>query len=105
LLNGERIAPLKNGFTFYTYSTPGLPGENWADTGIRDRFFKSYEEARTAVLDIREALADDPDDDTWRPLRIEKIDMLPVTENSILALLNDGVGALVENYEIVEVIE
>lgn len=97
---------MKNGFTFYTYSTPGLPGEaRWDDTGIRDRFFKSYEDVRNTVLDIREALADDPDDETWTPLRIEKIDMLPVTEDSILALLNDGVGAFIQNYEIVEVIE
>ena len=54
---------LKNppSYTFYTYSVDGIPPEErWKPTGISDIFFDSLEEARSAVIALREDVAADP---------------------------------------------
>lgn len=92
-------------FTFYTYSTATEAGENrWAFTGIRDIFFDNVPAVREAVLEMRKDVTADPEVE-WSPIHIEKIETLPVSKDTLLAFLNDGVGAFIKRYEIVETIE
>ncbi|MDE3854418.1 hypothetical protein [Sinorhizobium meliloti] len=35
---------------------------------------------------------------------IERIEMLPLTKDTLLALLNEGMGAVLKSYEIVETV-
>lgn len=92
-------------FTFFTYSLV-FPCEEprWRDDGIGDVFFASAEKARAAVDELRDAIADEPDHDL-PPMRVERIETVPVTKEAMLALLNKGVGAIVGAYEIVQTIE
>ncbi|WP_104668770.1 hypothetical protein [Ensifer adhaerens] len=92
-------------FTFYTYARVDPSREDrWAYTGISDIFFDDEESARQ---DLRELRADVESEAgyTWQPMQLEKIETLPVSRETILALLNDGVGSFVRKYEIVEVID
>lgn len=91
--------------TFYTYSRRGIADPNrWANTGIPDSFFEDVEAARQAVRAIRKEVATDPVDQ-WSPVNIEKVETHPVTRNALLALLNEGVGAIIKSREIVETVE
>ena len=92
-------------FTFFTYS-PVLPIEEprWRDDGIGDAFFASAEMARAAIVELRDAVADDPAH-ILPSMRLERIETVPVTKEAMLALLNEGVGAIVGTYDIVETIE
>lgn len=91
-------------FTLFTYSPDVEPGEaRWRDDGIADAFFGSAENARAAIVELREAVAEEPDH-IWPPMRLERIETVPVTKDTILALLNDGVGAIVKAYDIIETI-
>lgn len=97
--------PQVQSFTFYTYSMISEMDEaRWAYTGIRDIFFDTFEAAREAVLELRSDTESDPEME-WKPTRIEKIETLPVSGQTMLALLNDGVGAFVNKYEIIETID
>ncbi|MGV2184098.1 hypothetical protein [Rhizobium rhizogenes] len=92
-------------FTFYTYSAATKPEEQrWAYTGIPDNFFGDIHSARAAVLELRNDIIDDPDGE-WPRMHIERIETLPVSQDTLLAFLNDGVAALIKRYEIVETIE
>jgi hypothetical protein len=77
--------------------------DRWAHTGIRDVFFDTFDAAREAVVELRSDIDSDPEM-TWSPTRIEKIETLPVSAQTILALLNDGMGAFIKKYEIIETI-
>jgi hypothetical protein len=91
-------------YTFYTYADAALPLiERWTPTGLRDIFFVDLEEARRAVLAMREDLAADPDID-WTATNIEKVVTVPISQASILALLNDGPRAFVADHEVLETI-
>lgn len=91
-------------FTFYTYSMIGdFDEDRWVYTGLPDAFFDSHAAAREAVLGLRSDIEADPEQD-WRATRIEKIETLPVSAQTLLALLNDGVGAFIKKYEIIETI-
>lgn len=92
-------------FTFFTYSSV-LPIEEprWRDDGIGDAFFASAEKARAAIVELRNAVADDPDH-ALPPIRLERIETVPITRDAMLALLNEGVGAIIGAYDIVETIE
>lgn len=91
-------------FTFYTYSQAGIPSEErWVQTGIPDIFFEDPEEVRSAVIALREDVAADPEVE-WPTLVIEKIETVPISQSSILALLNNGPGAFVASREIIETI-
>jgi len=77
-------------FTFYTYSNAGTPAEErWKPTGIPDIFFDSREEAQCAVLEMRDDITADPEIE-WPVMIVEKVLTVPISQKSILALLNDG---------------
>jgi len=89
-------------FTFYTYSNAGVQAEErWKPTGIPDIFFDSYEQAQRAVKEMRADILADPDME-WPVMNIEKVVTVPISPASILALLNDGLGTFVQQYEVVE---
>jgi len=91
-------------FTLFTYSPDVEPLEaRWRDDSIGDAFFGSAENARAAIVDLRDAVANEPDHDC-PPMRLERIETVPVTKDAILALLNDGVSAIVKSYHIIETI-
>lgn len=98
--------PLAEGlvFTFYTYGDARIPREErWKPTGLRDIFFNNYDDVKRTVLAMRDDIADDPDME-WETTNIEKVETIPICESSILALLNDGPGAFVDRYEVLETI-
>ncbi|MBO9195969.1 hypothetical protein J5277_17845 [Rhizobium sp. 16-449-1b] len=89
-------------FTFYTYSNAGVTAEErWKPTGIPDVFFDSHEEAQRALKEMRADIVADPEME-WPVMNIEKIVTVPVNSESILALLNKGLGSFVQRYEVVE---
>lgn len=91
-------------FTFYTYSPDVEPVElRWRNDDIGDAFFGSVETARAAVDELRRAVAQEPGHEC-PPMRLERIGTVPVTNEVMLALLNDGVGAIVKSYDIIETI-
>ena len=91
-------------FTFYTYSPAGIPlEERWARTGIPDIFFDDCEEARRAVMALRDDVTADPEVD-WPTMILEKIETVALTKSSVLALLNEGPGAFIASYDVIETI-
>ena len=91
-------------FIFYTYSpTFQSAGSRWRDDGGRDPFFGSAESARQAIVDLRKAVSSESDHDL-PPMHLERIVTVPVTKEAMIALLNSGVSAIVENYDIIETI-
>lgn len=91
-------------YTFYTYSDAAVPLEDrWKPTGLRDIFFADREEAKRAVLAMRDDIAADPDME-WTSTNIEKVVTVPISHSSIMLLLNSGPGAFVADYEILETI-
>lgn len=97
--------PGEQSYTFYTYSVvPSMDEPRWHDDGIGSIFFDSAEAAQQAVLDLYNELADDPENDLTS-MRLEKVETLPIMKETLLALLNEGVGAIVQHYEIIETIE
>ncbi len=91
-------------FTFYTYSPANDDEDRWAYTGIPDSFFRDENEAREELRTLRRDVITDPED-IWPPMRLEKIATLPISKETIFALLNDGVGAFVQSYEIIDIID
>lgn len=95
---------LKNppSFTLYTYSVAGIPPEErWKPTGISDIFFDSIEQARSAVIALREDVVADPEME-WATTVLEKMETIPLDRAAVLALLNHGPGSVVARCEIVE---
>lgn len=91
-------------FQLYTYSVVRDPEEpRWAETGIADIFFGSFEEAKAEITRLREDV-EAGDDEAFPPIRIEKIETLPVSKANLLTLLNEGMGAFLKSYEIVETV-
>ncbi|NEK20699.1 hypothetical protein [Rhizobium leguminosarum] len=91
--------------TFYTYARVDEGrGNRWAYTGLRNFFFCDEASAREALRELRGDIESDPDD-TWAPMQLEKIETVPVSRESVLALLNDGIGAFVKRYEIIETLD
>lgn len=54
-------------------------------------------------MELRNDVTKDSDDD-WPTINIEKVEIGPLTKTAVLALLNDGIGAIVRSREIVETI-
>ncbi|MNW04563.1 hypothetical protein D3C71_2006710 [compost metagenome] len=91
-------------YAFYTYSDAAVPlGERWKSTGLRDIFFADREGARRAALAMRDDIAADPDME-WTAKNIEKVVAVPLSHSNILLLLNNGPGAFVADYEVLETI-
>ncbi len=89
-------------FTFYTYSVAGIPTEDrWRPTGIAEIFFDSLEEARGAVIALRNDITADPDME-WSSTVLEKIETIPLDQEAVLALLNRGPAGIVASCEVVE---
>lgn len=88
----------------YTYTSDPLDAETrWKEDGIGNEFFASFDEARQVVLDLRKDIAEDTEVEL-RPIHIERVEILSVAGENVLTLLNEGIGPLVRNYEIVETI-
>lgn len=92
-------------FTLYAFSH-GMTrkGERWADTGIRETFYGSAEAARQAAFEFCKELGVE-DDTPWPRTLIEKIETPPISKDNLLVLLNDGVAAFIQKYEIIETID
>jgi hypothetical protein len=98
----EKSLENPHSFTFYTYSVAGIrPEERWKPTGISDIFFDSLEEARSAVITLREDVLGDPEME-WATTVLEKMETVPLDRAAVLALLNHGPGGVVARCEIVE---
>ncbi|MGO6982553.1 hypothetical protein [Rhizobium leguminosarum] len=91
--------------TFYTYARVNeARGDRWGYTGVPNFFFCDEGGAREALRELRGDIESDPDD-TWTPMQLEKIETVPLSRESILALLNDGIGAVVNQYEIIDILD
>ena len=88
---------------FYTYSFASVPEAlRWQGEENSSPFFSTLDDARGAILDLRETTATEF---AWEPMRLERIETLPLTAETLLILLNKGVGAIIRNYEVVQTIE
>lgn len=89
-------------FELFTYS-PVRDSEEprWKETGIPNAFLGSIEEVRAEIIGLQddlEAAGEEP----LSPIRIEKIETLPMSQANLLILLNNGIGAFLKSYEVVE---
>lgn len=92
-------------FTFYSYSRVDENCDNrWANTGVPEIFFCDEESARKDLYELREDIESETEN-SWSPMQLEKIETVPISKESLLALLNYGMGAIVKSYEIIDVIE
>lgn len=92
-------------FTFYTCArVDEARDERWAYTGIPETFYPDEGTAREALRQLRHDVESDPDD-SWTPMQLEKIETVPVSRESVLALLNDGIGTFVKRYTIIDTID
>lgn len=92
-------------FVFYTFANVETVEEpRWKDTGIPETFYETLEDARSEVAALRADLMAGEHDEV-PPMQIERIETLPMSKANVLTLLNDGVGACLKSYEIVEVVE
>ncbi|MGE0282578.1 MAG: hypothetical protein AB7P20_18470 [Rhizobiaceae bacterium] len=96
---------MSQSFTLYSYSPSTEPeSERWADPYIPGIFFDDIHAVREAVMTLRKDITADPEMD-WPAMRIEKLETHPVSKQALLSLLNDGVGAFLKSYEVVEIID
>lgn len=85
----------------YSYSHCNEPLETrWVDDGIPDSFYSELEEARQAVLELRKEVGEEE----WTPMRVERIEIEPMTAENVLILLNDGIAAVLIAYDVVETV-
>lgn len=103
-LGGNRVSASPS-FTFFTYSLV-FPREEprWRDDGCRDTFFATMENVRKAVAAVRDEVSHERDQDV-PSMHIERIETVPLTMDAVLALLNEGVGAIVKRYDVIETVE
>ncbi|MBX4952696.1 hypothetical protein HJA95_24680 [Rhizobium binae] len=91
-------------FVFYTSRLQGAMKEDrWAYTGTPDIFYHTHEDARADIMAMLKQIEDEPDE-TPGVHQIERIETLPVSKDTLLALLNGGMGAFIKSYEIVEIV-
>lgn len=91
-------------FVFYTSRLQGATKEDrWAYTGTPDIFYHTHEEARADVMTMLKDIEAEPEETPGVQL-IERIETLPIAKDTLLALLNHGVGAVLKSYEIVETV-
>lgn len=95
---------IKNPAFIYAYSFVSVPEAlRWkGEEQNSSPFFGNIDEARRAVLALREKTCREF---SWEPVRLEKIQTLPLTPQTLLTLINHGVGAIIESYDILELIE
>jgi len=86
----------------YAYTGKLELGEDrWTDRTLPDYFYEEQDAARQDLLALRAQLATDPEN-SYPPLCLEKIETVPMTRAAIMALLNDGVSAIISSYEVIE---
>ena len=54
-------------------------------------------------MSLRDDTMGDPEVE-WPAMLLEKIETIPITRSGVLALLNNGPGAFIANYEVIETI-
>lgn len=94
--------------TFYTFVVGKHDaGDRWHNDGHDGPFFETEGEAREAILDFFDVrkVEDKVEDGPPPPMQLEKIVTVPITREALLALFNNGVGAIVQHYEIIETID
>jgi hypothetical protein len=92
-------------FIFYSYArVDENRDDRWSYTGIPEIFFYDEESAREALRELRGDVESEPES-RWPPMQLERIETLPISKDSIFALLNDGVGAFVKSYEVIDIID
>jgi hypothetical protein len=99
----EKAMAQEQTFELYSYSRISHREEpRWKETGIPSEYFADLDEARAAVIRIREELAEDHDDvDAYR---LERIRTAPLSKANLLILLNQGMGAFLSSYEVMETV-
>lgn len=93
------------GFTLYTYSRCDRPASEprWQNDGTGNDFFDSAEATKAALTDLKNEVLAAPEE-TWVPMQIETVEILPLTNANLVTLLNEGVGALIKSHEVVETV-
>ncbi|NTF47052.1 hypothetical protein [Rhizobium rhizogenes] len=87
----------------YTIQSDDPDNKRWKCAELPDAlFFSTLDEVRAEVIDLRED-TDEVFPDGVPPIRIERIETLPVTKESLLILLNKGIEPFITDYEIVEI--
>ncbi|MCO5966152.1 hypothetical protein [Sinorhizobium meliloti] len=90
-------------FELYTYSMIHNPEEpRREDIGIPSEYFASLDEVRAAVIGLRDELKADGED--ARVFRLERIRTPQLSKANLLILLNEGMGAFLKSYEVVETV-
>lgn len=86
----------------YAYTSKlALGDDRWEDRTVPDYFYEDEAAARQDLLALRDRLAGDPDN-SYPPICLERIETVPMTRSAIMALLNDGVDAIIGSYHIIE---
>ncbi|MCW5712352.1 hypothetical protein WMC41_31150 (plasmid) [Shinella yambaruensis] len=89
----------------YAYAGKSELGDDrWEDRTVPDHFYTDKDAAREDLLALRARLAADPDN-SYPPLCLERIETVPMTRSAIMALLNDGVSAIIGSYQVIEEID
>ncbi|MBX5141235.1 hypothetical protein HJB79_21055 [Rhizobium lentis] len=87
----------------YTIQSDDPGNKRWKHAELPDRaFFPTLDEVLAEVIDLRED-ADEVFPNGMPSIQIERIETLPVTKESLLTLLNEGLEPFITNYEIVEI--
>ena len=94
----------KRSFVFFTYSHVKPDASRWENTGIPGIFYADIEAARRDIFELRAEITADSEN-SLRKVYLEKIETHPVSKDTILALLNQGIGAFIKTYEVVDIIE
>ncbi|EYR79570.1 MULTISPECIES: hypothetical protein [Shinella] len=90
---------------FYAYTGKSEIGEDrWTDRTLPDYFYEDKDAARRDMLGLHAQLEADHAN-SYPPLCLERIETVPMTRSAIMALLNDGVGAIIGSYQVIEEID
>ncbi|ANH08558.1 hypothetical protein [Shinella sp. HZN7] len=86
----------------YAYTSKLALGDaRWEDRTEPDYFYEDEALARQDLLALRDRLAADAPN-AYPPICLERVETVPMTRSAIVALLNDGVGAIIGSYQIIE---
>ncbi|MHA6731478.1 hypothetical protein [Devosia sp. A369] len=92
------------GYTFYTYSSASGAGEDrWHDDGVSNEFFDNEISAREAVAALFLEIGRDGEE-VPRTMLIERIEIVPLTKQNVLALLNNDLSSFILRYEVIDTV-
>lgn len=90
-------------FEIYSYSrVDEIEEPRWMETGIPSEYFSDLDDVRAAVIGMREEFEADGDDPPV--FKLERIRTPPLSKANLLILLNEGMGAFLTSYEVVETV-